>query len=57
MLAKNHACTGESDFADTLEQSATQANELSDVSANAEQYLDFHHCGQEIENVVVLSIN
>lgn len=57
MLAKNHACTGESDFADTLEQSATQANELSDVSANAEQYLDFHHCGQEIESVVVLSIN
>lgn len=57
MLAKNHACTDESDFADTLKQGATEANELSDVSANADQYLDFHHCGQEIENVVVLSIN
>lgn len=57
MLAKNQACTDELDFAGTLEQGATESNELSDLSANADQYLDFHYCGQEIENVVVLSIN
>jgi len=61
MQANNHALSSDASSEQVDEsmnaQPTARQRPTEQNSAYVEQTIDFHHCGQEIENVVVLSIN